>query len=103
MASDWFIQEGLFVHLDIHSPVNILFFESSFVFSSGPGPSQFPVLFHVEIDGSDSAMGAVLQQNGHPLAFIGKALSPRNQTLSMYEKEYLAILLAVDSWRHYLM
>jgi hypothetical protein len=42
-------------------------------------------------------------QDGHPLAFISKALSPRNQGLSPYEKEYLAILVAVDQWRHYLL
>jgi hypothetical protein len=38
----------------------------------------------------------VLQQDGHPIAFVSKALSPRNQWLSTYEKEYLAILLVVD-------
>lgn len=48
-------------------------------------------------------MGAVLQQNGHPLAFISKALSLWNQGLMVYEKEYLAILMAIDHWRHYLL
>lgn len=64
---------------------------------------DFSLPFHVETDASGSGIGAVLQQNGHPLAFISKSLSPRNQHLSTYEKEYLAILMAVDSWRHYLM
>jgi hypothetical protein len=48
-------------------------------------------------------VGAVLQQNSHPLAYISKALGPRNQGLSTYEKEYLAIVMAVDQWRHYLL
>jgi hypothetical protein len=48
-------------------------------------------------------MGTVLHQKGHPIAFLSKALSPRNQGLSVYEKEYLAILMAVDHWRHYLL
>jgi hypothetical protein len=56
----------------------------------------------VETDASGTGIGAVLQQNGHPLAFINKSLSPRNQSLLTYE-EYLAILMAVDSWCHYIM
>jgi hypothetical protein len=41
-------------------------------------------------------------QQGHPLAYISKALGLKNRGLSTYEKEYLAILVAVDQWRHYL-
>jgi len=36
------------------------------------------------------------------LAFISKALGPKSQGLSTYEKEYLAILLAIQQWRPYL-
>jgi hypothetical protein len=45
---------------------------------------------------------AVLLQEGHPLAFISKALGPRTRGLLIYEKEYLAILVAVEQWRSYL-
>jgi hypothetical protein len=41
-------------------------------------------------------------QQGHPLAFISKALGPKSKGLSTYEKEYLAILIAVDQWRPHL-
>jgi hypothetical protein len=41
-------------------------------------------------------------QNNHPLAFVSKALGPRTRGLSTYEKEYMAILLAVEQWRAYL-
>jgi hypothetical protein len=41
-------------------------------------------------------------QQGHPLAFINKALGPKYRGLSTYEKEYLTILIAVDQWRTYL-
>lgn len=56
----------------------------------------------VEIDASEKGIGAVLQQDGHPIAYISKALGPKNQGLSTYEKESLAILMAVDHWRPYL-
>jgi hypothetical protein len=59
---------------------------------------DFSQPFHIKTDASGSGVGAVLQQNGHPIAFLSKALSPRNQSLSVYEKEYLAILMAVDHW-----
>ena len=64
---------------------------------------DFSLPFHIETDASGTGVGAVLQQNGHPIAFLSKALNPRNQGLSVHEKEYLAILMAVDHWRHYLL
>jgi hypothetical protein len=51
---------------------------------------------------SEQGIGAVLLQNEHPLAFVSKALGIRNKGLSTYEKEYMAILLAVQQWRAYL-
>jgi hypothetical protein len=44
----------------------------------------------------------VLLQDGHPLAYVSKPLGPKTQGLSIYEKEYLAILIAVEQWRSYL-
>lgn len=41
-------------------------------------------------------------QQGHPVAYLSKALCPKNQALSTYEKECLAILMAVNKWRPYL-
>jgi hypothetical protein len=63
---------------------------------------NFSCLFVVETDASDTGIGAVLLQNEHPLALVSKALGPRNRGLSTYEKEYMAILLAVEQWRSYL-
>jgi transposase InsO family protein len=63
---------------------------------------DFSVPFCIEIDASNQGVGAVLLQKGHPLAFISKPLGPRTKGLSTYEKEYLAILIAIDQWRQYL-
>ena len=41
-------------------------------------------------------------QDHHPIAYLSKHLCPRNQTLLVYEKECLAILMAVEKWRPYL-
>jgi len=63
---------------------------------------DFTKPFAIETDASNNGVGAVLLQQGHPLAFISKPLGPRTQGLSTYEKEYMAILLAVEQWRSYL-
>jgi len=39
---------------------------------------------------------------GASFGIISKALGPRTMGSSVYEKEYLAILVAVELWRHYL-
>jgi hypothetical protein len=59
-------------------------------------------MFTVETDASDAGIDAILLQDSHPIAFVSKALGPRTRGLSTYEKEYLAILLAIDQWRPYL-
>lgn len=63
---------------------------------------DFSQPFTVETDACDVGIGAVLSQQGHPIAYISKALGVKTRGLSTYEKEYLAILLAVDHWRSYL-
>jgi hypothetical protein len=65
---------------------------------------NFSKPFVIEMDASDSGVGAVLMQDGHPLAFFSKALDPKTQGLSIDKKEFmsLAILLAVQQWRSYM-
>lgn len=61
---------------------------------------NFAIPFAIESDPSGTAIGAVLLlQEGHPLAFVSEALGIKNKGLSTYEKEYMAIILAVTQWR----
>ena len=72
--------------------------------------TQAPVLalpdfskdFVIETDACEKGVGAVLMQQGHPLAFLGRAFGMKNQTLSFYDKECLAILMAIEKWKTYL-
>lgn len=63
---------------------------------------DFTQEFEIETYASEKGIGAVLMQNKHPIAYLSKALGPRAQGLSTYEKEGFAILLAVEHWRTYL-
>lgn len=64
---------------------------------------DFDKQFTVETDACDTGIGAVLAQDGHPVAFYSKALGVNNQKLSIYEKEFLAVMMAVEKWRPYLI
>lgn len=64
--------------------------------------ANFHKPYIVETDACSKGIGVVLMQEGKPLAFFSKALGPKNLGLSTYEKEYLAVLSAVDRWKHYL-
>jgi hypothetical protein len=44
----------------------------------------------------------MLMQSNRPIAFLSEALGVKNRQLSIYEKEFLALILAVDRWRPYL-
>lgn len=63
---------------------------------------DFRKKFVVETDASATGVGAVLMQDSHPVAYLSKALRPHNMGLSAYEKECLALMMAIDHWRPYL-
>jgi hypothetical protein len=41
-------------------------------------------------------------QDGKPVAFLNKALGEKHKHLSIYEKKFLALIMAVEKWKHYL-
>jgi hypothetical protein len=41
-------------------------------------------------------------QDHHPIAFLSKSLGKQHLSLSIYDKEFLALLMAVERWRPYL-
>jgi hypothetical protein len=63
---------------------------------------DFSKEFVVETDACETGIGAVLSQEGYPIAYFSKGLSISNQKLSTYEKEFMAVMMAIDKWRSYL-
>lgn len=56
----------------------------------------------METDALGIGIGVVLSQNQHPIAYISKAMGPKAQAMSTYEKECMAHILAITKWKSYL-
>jgi hypothetical protein len=62
---------------------------------------NFNLPFILETNASGSGIGAILMQQGRPIAYYSQALGLEASAQSTYYKEALAILEALKRWRHY--
>lgn len=58
--------------------------------------------FSLEADASNVGLGAVLRQDGKPVAYISRALTKAEQNYSITEREVLASLWAMEKLKFYL-
>jgi hypothetical protein len=80
---------------------------------------DFDRKFYVQMDTSGYGMGAVLLQEGgadtltmtleqqkkpvlHPIAYYSATFMPTQHNYDVYDRELLAIMMALDHWRQYL-
>jgi hypothetical protein len=58
--------------------------------------------FIIKIDAKRVGIEAMLIQEGYLITYISKSIRLKQQALSTYKREILAILYAMVKWRHYL-
>jgi len=62
------------------------------------GLPNFTQPFTIETDACNDGIGAVLMQQGQPIAYLSKALGEKHKSLSIYE--FLALIMTVENGDH---
>jgi hypothetical protein len=64
---------------------------------------DFGKTFQERCDASGLAIGAVLSQDNRPISYFSEKLNDTNKKYSTYDKEFCAMIQALNKWRHYLI
>ncbi|XP_023638085.1 uncharacterized protein K02A2.6-like [Capsella rubella] len=64
---------------------------------------DFTKTFVIQTDASGDGIGAVLTQDDQPIAFMSRSLGVTKKSWSTYAREMLAIVVAIRTWRPYLI
>ena len=59
--------------------------------------------FEIKTNASDYAIGVVLTQHGHPVAYHSETLSDTVRKYPTYEKEMYSIVQACWQWKNYIL
>lgn len=65
--------------------------------------SDFDAVFEMETDASVYRIGAMLIRSKRPIAYFSHRLAMRDRAKPVYERELMAVVLAVQRWRPYLL
>lgn len=64
---------------------------------------DFSKPFFIECDASSKWVGAILMQQGMPISILSQTLKRKTLLLSIHEKKFYAIVMAIQKWKAYLL